>query len=229
MNDKQNSKQATTRRKAPICSVCEKTVRMNSKRMTCTYCKLLIHLHCTNTKSLIISDTKNSKEWTCFSCASTELPYNKVRDELNTNIESDENYTNEHLEKLDELKKHLSICHLNTQSMSYTFDEFQFLINQTLFDVITPSETWLKNEKHLLEYVRLSGYQFAYQNWDEKHVWGVRIFVRDAIEFKAHNDITKLDKSIDHLLVEIQQRKKNCVCLIGIFYQLSSENNKKIE
>ena len=53
--------------------------------------------------------------------------------------------------------------------------------------------------------------------------------IRDAIEFKAHNDITKLDKSIDHLLVEIQQRKKNCVCLIGIFYQLSSENNKKIE
>ena len=164
MNDKQNSKQATTRRKAPICSACEKTVRMNSKRMTCTYCKLLIHLHCTNTKSLIISYTKNSKEWTYFSCVSTELPYNKVRDELNTNIESDENYTNEHLEKLDELKKHLSICLLNTQSMSYMFDEFQFLINQTLFDVITPSETWLKNEKHLLEYVRLSGYQFAYQN-----------------------------------------------------------------
>ena len=32
--------------------------------------------------------------------------------------------TNEHLEKCNELKRHISICHLNTQSMSSTFDEF---------------------------------------------------------------------------------------------------------
>ena len=111
-NNKQNSKKTTTKRKAPICSVCEKTVRINSKRMICTYCELMTHLHCTNTKPLSISDTKNTKEWTCFSSASIELPSHKVRDELNTNVESDENYTNEHLEKLDELKKHRRICHL---------------------------------------------------------------------------------------------------------------------
>ena len=45
--------------------------------------------------------------------------------------------------------------------MSSTFDEFQFMINQTNFDVITLSETWLKNDKHLLEDVRLPGYEFA--------------------------------------------------------------------
>ena len=53
---------------------------------------------------------------------SIELPFHDVRDELNTNVESDENYTNEHLEKLDERKKHVSICHLNSQSMSSTFN-----------------------------------------------------------------------------------------------------------
>ena len=47
-----------------------------------------------------------------------------MRDELNTNVESDEYYANEHLEKLDELQKHGSICHLSTESMSSTFDEF---------------------------------------------------------------------------------------------------------
>ena len=87
-----------------------------------------------------------------------------MKDELSSNTESDANYTNEHLEKLDELKKHISIYHLNTQSMSSTFDEFQLMINQTRFDVITLSETWLKNDKHLLEYVRLPGYEFAYRN-----------------------------------------------------------------
>ena len=106
--------------------------------MICAYCKLLKHLHCTNTKSLIISNSKNAQDWTCFSCASIELPFQKVRDELNTSVERNANYTNEHLQKL-ELKKH--ICHLNTQSMSSTFDEFEFMINQTNFDGITLSET----------------------------------------------------------------------------------------
>ena len=54
-NNKQNSKKAATKRKAPICSICEKTVRINSKRMICTYCKLLTHLHCSKTKIQTIS------------------------------------------------------------------------------------------------------------------------------------------------------------------------------
>ena len=129
--------------------------------MICSYCKLLTHLHSTNTK--IISNTKkNAREWICFSCTSIELPFHKVKDELSTNIKSRTNYTNKQLEKLDELQKHISICHLNTQSIPSTFEEFQFMINQTKFDVITLSETWLKNDKHLLEYVRLPGYEFAY-------------------------------------------------------------------
>ena len=116
-----------------------------------------------------------------------------MKDELGSNIKSDANYINEHLEKLDELKKHISICHLNTQSMSSTFDEFQLMINQTRFDVIAISETWLKNDKHLLEYVRLSGYEFAYRNWDEKRGGGVGIYIRDTVGFKVRSDISKLD------------------------------------
>ena len=207
--------------------------------MICTYCKLQAHLHNTNTKSLIILNQKNAKEWTSFSCVSIELPFHKLRDQLNTSIEKNANYanehlqkldelkkqirichldtqamsstfdeknanytnehlqkldelkkqirichldtqamsstfdeknanyTNEHLQKLDELKKQISICHLDTQSMSSTFDEFQCMINQTNVDVIALSQTWLKNDKHL-EYIRLPGYEFAYQNRDEK-------------------------------------------------------------
>ena len=41
--------------------------------------------------------------------------------------------------------------------------------------------------------------------------------------------ISKLDDSIEHLWVEIQEKKKNSTCLIGVFYQPSSENNKKLE
>ena len=38
------------------------------------------------------------------------------------------------------------------------------MINQTKFDVISLSDTWLKKDKHLLEYVRLPGYVLAYRN-----------------------------------------------------------------
>ena len=106
-NNKQNNKKAAMKHKAPICSICEKNVCINSKQMICTYCKLLTHLHCTNTKTITISNTKNMKDWICFSCASIELPFHKLKDGLSSHIKSDVNYMNKHLEKPNDLKKHI--------------------------------------------------------------------------------------------------------------------------
>ena len=78
-------------------------------------------------------------------------------------------------------------------------------------------------------FTRLPGYEFTYRNRDEKRGGGVGIYIRDTIEFMIRNDISKLDESIEHLWVEIQGRKKNSACLIGVFYQPSSENTKKLE
>ena len=103
------------------------------------------------------------------------------------------------------------------------------MINQTKFYVITLSETWLKNDKHSLGYVRLLDYEFAYRNWDKKRGGGGGIYIRGTIEFKVRSDILKLDDSTEHLWAEIQEKKKNSACLIGVFYQPSSENNKKLE
>ena len=104
-NDKRNPKKATTKRKAPICSVCEKTAHINSKRMICTHHNHLTHLHFTNKITDSFRQQKCEREGFFF-CASIEVPFDKIRDELNTNVERDENYTREHLEKLDELNKH---------------------------------------------------------------------------------------------------------------------------
>ena len=70
-------------------------------------------------------------------------------------------------------------------------------------------------------------YEFAYRNRDEKCGGGVGIYFRDTTEFKVRNDISKLDES--NLWVEIQGKKKNPACLIGVFYQPSSEIYKKLE
>ena len=53
---------------------------------------------------------------------------------------------------LETNRNHLSIAHLNRQSMSSTFDEFQVMLYQHPFDIITLSETWLRNNTNLTYY-----------------------------------------------------------------------------
>ena len=68
----------------------------------------------------------------------------------NTHLPSSEtDHVNIHAEKLKEYHKHVSIAHLNTQSMSSTFDEFQVIINENQFDIVTLSETLLRENKHI--------------------------------------------------------------------------------
>ena len=69
---------------------------------------------------------------------------------------------NFHSQALEANRNHLSIAHLNTQSISSTFDEFQVMIYQHSFDDITSSETWLRNDTNLLRYVQIPGYSFCY-------------------------------------------------------------------
>ena len=51
--------------------------------------------------------------------------------------------------------------------MSSTFDEFQVMVYHHTFDIITLSETWLRNDTNLLQYVQIPGYSFRYKNRDE--------------------------------------------------------------
>ena len=48
--------------------------------------------------------------------------------------------------------------HLNTQCMTSTFNEFLLTVKQLPMDVITLSETWIKNNPAVLEYMAVPGY-----------------------------------------------------------------------
>ena len=72
--------------------------------------------------------------------------------------------------------------------MTSTFDEFQFIVNESKFDIVTLSETWFKNDKHLLEYVNMPGCKFSYRNGDEKRDGGVGVYIKDCITYKIRND-----------------------------------------
>ena len=88
--------------------------------------------------------------------------------------------------------------------MTSTFDEFQFMVNESKFDIITLSEIWLKNDNQLLEYVNLPGCKFCYRNRDEKRGGGVGVYIKDCITCKIRNDIISLDDSLEHLWVEVK-------------------------
>ena len=113
--------------------------------------------------------------------------------------------------------------------MTSTFVEFQFMVNESKFAIITLSETWwLKNDKHLFEYVSLPGYKFSYMNIDEKQGGGVGVYIKDYITYKIRNDIISLNDSLEHLWVELKGKNKKSPNLIGVVYQ-PPENAKKIE
>ena len=88
--------------------------------------------------------------------------------------------------------------------MTLAFDQFQFMVNESKFDIIVLSETWLKNDKHLLEYVNLPGYKFSYRNRDEKRSGGVGVYIKDCITYKIRSDIISLDDSLEQLWVEVK-------------------------
>ena len=113
--------------------------------------------------------------------------------------------------------------------MTSAFDEFQFMVNESKFDIITLSERWLKNDKHLLEYVNFPGYKFSYRNIYEKRGGGVSVYIKDCFTYKIRNYIFSLGDSLEHPWVEVKGKNQNSPYLIGIVYQPNSENAKKIE
>ena len=151
------------------------------------------HLLCSNSYNIKITDSRTPAIWTCskfyfrelhlllseISKMSTKtLIYHHQKRTMsiftlkNTHLPSSETYhVNIHAEKLKEYHKHLSIAHLNTQSMSSTFDEFQVIINENQFDIVTLSETLLRENKQLpIDYVKIRGYNLFHKNREQKLV-----------------------------------------------------------
>ena len=71
-----------------------------------------------------------------------------------------------HSNKLKELSKYFKLSHLNTQSMTSSFDEFQVALKEHALDGITLSEAWLKNSKYLLDYLTIPASYFICHNRD---------------------------------------------------------------
>ena len=216
----------------PICSTCNKTVRINSRRLTCEICKNQTHLKCKKGLNVNIPDARTPATWTCTNCSLSYLPFFQVRDLNATDFQSEPEPINvittecEHIENL----KHngTSIAHLNTQCVTTTFAEFEAMLYTYKFDVITLSETWLKDNKMLLEHVKIPGYNFEYLNRQSKRGGGVGCYLKEHFDYKIRDDIFRKDTSIEHFWIEIKSKSKGNSYILGIFYQPSSVDADKI-
>ena len=87
--------------------------------------------------------------------------------------------------------------------MISTFDKFLLAVDRYKFDVTTMSETWLKENHLLLQYVTIPGYSHAFNNRDKKRDGGVGVYIKDSIKFKRPSDIEKRYPTLEHLWLEI--------------------------
>lgn len=121
---------------SPKCTVCNKTVNNNHKRLICVSCRNTFHGKCANHCDLKQIQARVPKYFTCNNCHLLELPF------AQTNILKDDEPTinNEikqcqHLKILEENPNKLSIAHLNTQSLLYA----QVLQNSLHLSITTTS------------------------------------------------------------------------------------------
>ena len=156
------------------CPMCNKTVGKNVRRCVCEVCKDVARANCTELVFAKSIRANNLYIWTCPNCISSILPFSTfgtqafmatITEERSCLplIESVCGSVNV-LEHLNANLNHLKFMHLNTQSMCFTFNEFQLTVENYPLDIITLSETWLKQNPFLMQYVRLPKYVTEFQN-----------------------------------------------------------------
>ena len=146
------------------CTECNKTVNKNHKRLICSYVKTWYMENAVNNKTF----SQCKLVWhnivhvvTVFSMnfpSKIQIYKNWIKVlNLMTNRMPTQSYYN---------PKSLSIAHLNTHPM---------FLHIYYFDIMTLSETWLKNNKHMLEYVQVDGYNSEFINRGGRKSGGVGV------------------------------------------------------
>lgn len=98
--------------------------------------------------------------------------------------------------------------------MLSTFDELLATIKKYPFDVVAMSETWLKNNPHLINYVTIPSYSILYRNRDNIHGGGIVIYTKESLKLKRRLDIEKIEPEID-----IDGGNKHSNLLVGVLYR----------
>ena len=98
------------------------------------------------------------------------------------------------------------------------------MLNTQKLVFMTLSETWLKDNPHLLDYVKIDGYKVTLGNREDTRGGSVGLYIRSDIKYKLRNYILNTNTDIEHLWLEVTLRNKNSNIILGIFYQPNFDN-----
>ena len=87
------------------------------------------------------------------------------------------------------------------------------------------SETWLKDNPHLLNYVTIPGYSQVFRNREKIRGGGVGFYVREGIMFKRRMDIENVEPDLEHIWLEVDGRNRHSKMLLGVIYRSESMDN----
>ena len=95
-----------------------------------------------------------------------------------------ETFIDRQLTAFENKPKLIKVMHLNTQSLVSNFSQFELKLSRYHFDVVALSETWLKENKLLLDYVNIPGYDLLYNNRETIRGSGVGLYVKQTLKHK---------------------------------------------
>lgn len=91
--------------------------------------------------------------------------------------------------------------HLNAQALASTFNEFLLTVNSfPQLDIIAVSETWLRGQPQLLQYVSIPGFTTEFRNRKGLKGGDVGAYMKDNIEYKRRRDIENSCPEMEHLV-----------------------------
>ena len=142
------------------------TVHRNQKRVNCEICFDQYHRKYVN----ILGENSTSFVYPEYTISL--LPFSTCNDYQMLNIienneEPDnfsEHYVDNHLRASTNRANQLSFMHITTQSMVSTLNQLVYTMNQYSFDVIAMSQTWLNENRLLLNHVNIPGYISQFRN-----------------------------------------------------------------
>ena len=136
----------------------------------------MVHGKCIKQQNFQSIAARVPRFYACGSCLFNELPFkNPNLQKLDKSINLEDSTECQHKVIIENNSKKLSRAHLNTQS-----------------------KHWLKNNKHMLEYAQIEGYNSKFVGRDGRKGGGFGDYVKDCFKYKIRKDIVNLEPDTEH-------------------------------
>ena len=85
------------------------------------------------------------------------------------------------------------------------------------FEILTLSETWLKDNPYLLSHVSVPGYASEFRNRDK--IKGAGAYIKTNVKYKRAKDVESKYSELEHLWLKIKGRNKHSHLFLGTIYR----------